>query len=92
MAITVVNGTNAENIEFIINGVTEGSGTPMWSGNLSPMGQPNSTIVMDVSGFETYTVSFFPVGWTGTNQTASATTPEITDKTIVALNLDVDSN
>ena len=92
MAITVVNGTNAENLEFMINGVTDGSGTPMWSGNLSPMDQPNSTIVMDVSGYETYTVSFFIVGWTGTDQVASATSPEVTDNTIVALNIDVDSN
>ena len=92
MAITVVNGTTAENLEFMINGVTDGSGTPMWSGNLSPMGQQNSTIVMDVSGFETYTVDFYPVGQTGTDQTPVATSPEVTDNTIVALNLDVDSN
>jgi hypothetical protein len=92
MAITVVNGTTAENLEFIINGVTDGSGTPMWSGNLSPMEQPNSTLVMEVSGYETYTVAFFPVGWTGPNTAAMATSPEVTDNTIVALNIDVDSN
>ncbi len=89
MAITVVNGTNAEGIEFTINGMTDGSGTPMWSGNLSPMGQPNSTIVIEVSGYETYTVDFFIVGWTGTDQIASATSPEVTDQTTVALNVDV---
>ena len=92
MAITVVNGTNAENIEFLIMGVTDGSGTPMWSGNLSPMGQPNSTLVMDVSGYETYRISFFPVGYTGPNSAAFAMSPDVTDETIVALNIDVDSN
>lgn len=91
MAITVVNGTNAENLEFMINGVTDGSGTPMWSGNLSPSGQQNSQIVMDVSGFETYTVTFFPVGWNG-NQMAAATSPQVTDKVIVAFNIDVMAN
>ena len=92
MAITVVNGTNAENLEFVINGMTDGSGTPMWSGNLSPMNHPNSSIVMDVSGYETYQVVFFQVGWTGTNQMASATSPEVTDSVIVALNIDVLAN
>ncbi|HVF67517.1 MAG TPA: hypothetical protein VM914_07630 [Pyrinomonadaceae bacterium] len=92
MAITVVNGTNAENLEFTINGMTDGSGTPMWSGNLSPVGQPNSTLVMDVSGFETYQVVFFTVGWTGTDQVASATSPQVTDSVIVALNIDVFAN
>jgi len=92
MAITVVNGTNAENLEFIINGMTDGSGTPMWSGNLAPMNQPHSTIVMDVSGFETYQVVFFPVGWTGENQFAGATSPQVTDSVIVAFNIDVFAN
>jgi ribosomal protein S6E (S10) len=57
MAITVVNGTNAEGIEFTINGMTDGSGTPMWSGSLTPAGQQGSQIVQDVSGFETYQVA-----------------------------------
>jgi hypothetical protein len=92
MAITVVNGTNAENLEFTINGMTDGSGTPMWSGNLSPAGQQNSQIVIDVSGFETYQVVFYPVGYTGPNEAASASSPQVTDSVIVAFNIDVLAN
>lgn len=92
MAITVVNGTNAEGIEFTINGMTDGSATPMWSGSLNPVGQQGSQQVMEVSGFETYQVVFYPVGYTGSNQLASASTPEITDEVLVAFNLDVEAN
>ncbi|MBV9926411.1 MAG: hypothetical protein JOZ96_15440 [Acidobacteria bacterium] len=92
MAITVVNGTNAEGIEFTINGMTDGSATPMWSGSLNPAGQQGSQQVMQVSGFELYQVQFYPVGYTGSNELASATTPQITDEVIVAFNLDVVAN
>ena len=92
MAITVVNGTNAENLEFTINGMTDGSGTPMWSGNLAPANQQGSQQVMEVSGFETYQVVFYTVGWTGPNSAASASSPEVTDAVIVALNIDVLAN
>lgn len=92
MAITVVNGTNAEGIEFTINGMTDGSATPMWSGSLTPAGRQGSQIVQDVSGFETYQVVFYPVGYTGSNQLASASSPEVTDKVLVAFNIDVMAN
>jgi hypothetical protein len=91
MAITVVNETNAEGLEFFINGMTDGSGTPMWSGSLAPSGQPNATIVTEVSGYELYQVVFFPVGWNG-DQMAPAATPEITDNALVAFNIDVQPN
>lgn len=91
MAITVVNETNAEGLEFTINGMTDGSGTPMWSGSLNPSGQSNSTLIMDVSGFELYQVVFYPVGYAG-DQSAFASTPEITDNVLVAFNIDVQPN
>lgn len=92
MAITVVNGTNAEGVEFTINGMTDGSATPMWSGSLNPVGQKGSQIVQDVSGFETYQVVFYPVGWTGPDQFAGAASPQVTDSVIVAFNIDVFAN
>lgn len=92
MAITVVNGTNAEGIEFSINGMTDGSGTPMWSGSLNPAGQQGSQQVMEVSGFETYQVVFYPVGWTGPDQFTGASSPQVTDSVIVAFNIDVFAN
>jgi hypothetical protein len=92
MAITVVNETNAEGLEFWISGMTNGSATPMWSGSLNPSGQPTATLVMEVSGYELYQVVFFPVGWNGGNQVATASTPEITDNVLVAFNIDVQPN
>lgn len=92
MAITVINGTNAEGLEFTINGMTDGSGTPMWSGSLNPSGQQGSQQVMEVSGFETYQVVFYPVGWTGPNSAAVAASPQVTDKVLVAFNIDVMAN
>lgn len=92
MAITVVNGTNAEGIEFTINGMVDGSAVPTWSGSVNPAGQQGSQQVMEVSGFETYQVVFYPVGYTGSNELASASTPEVTDDVIVAFNLDVIAN
>ena len=92
MAITVVNGTNAEGIEFTINGMTDGSATPMWSGSLTPVNHPGSQIVQDVSGFMTYQVVFYPVGYTGPNTATYASSPEVTDSVIVAFNIDVIAN
>ena len=92
MAITVVNGTNAEGIEFNINGMIDGSAVPMWSGSLTPAGQQGSQIVQDVSGFETYQVVFYPVGYTGPNESTSASSPEVTDSVLVAFNIDVFAN
>lgn len=92
MAITVVNGTNAEGIEFTINGMTDGSATPMWSGSLNPAGQQGSQQVQEVSGFETYQVVFYPVGYAGPNQWTAASSPQVTDSVIVAFNIDVFAN
>ena len=92
MAITVVNGTNAEGIEFTINGMTDGSATPMWSGSLTPMGQPGSQIVQEVSGFMTYQVVFYPVGYAGPDVAAFASSPQVTDDVLVAFNIDVLAN
>ena len=92
MAITIVNETNAGGLEFTINGMTDGSGTPMWSGSLDPSGQPNATNVMDVSGYELYQVVFYTVGYAGGDQLASASTQEITDNVTVAFNIDVQPN
>ena len=91
MAITIVNETNAAGLEFTINGLTDGSGTPMWSGSLDPSGQPNATNVMEVSGFELYQVVFYTVGYAGEGL-ASASTQEITDNVLVAFNIDVQPN
>jgi len=92
MAITVVNETNAEGLEFTINGMIDGSAVPTWSGSLNPSGQPGSQQVMDVSGFELYQVVIYPIGYTGSNQLASASTQEITDNVLVAFNIDVQPN
>jgi hypothetical protein len=93
MAIEIVNSTNAPGLEFTVFGYTNGSATPIASGNLAPMDQPNSSIMVPVSGYETYGVSFYPVGWSAsTNATSFCSTPEITDKTIVQLSIDVEAN
>ena len=85
MAITVVNSTPAQGLEFTICGYVDGSANPpMWSGSLNPSGQPDSSNVIDVSGFVTYGVSFFPVGWVQ-DGAAFAASPQVTDKTTVVL-------
>jgi hypothetical protein len=84
MAITVVNGTPAQGLEFSILGYIDGSALPpMWSGSLNPSGQPDSSNVVDVSGYVTYGVSFFPVGWLPNNETSFAWSPQVTDNTTV---------
>ncbi len=91
MAITVVNDTSAVNVEFMVCGYVDGSANPpMWSGNLSPSGQDGSSNVIDVSGYVTYSVGFFPVGWLPDNQTSIAWSPQVTDKTTVALAINVE--
>ena len=92
MAITIVNETNAEGLEFTINGMTDGSGAPMWSGSLDPSGQPMATNVMEVSGYDLYQVVFYPIGYTGSDQAAVASTGEISDNVLVAFNIDVQPN
>jgi len=90
MAITVVNSTPAQGLEFTICGYVDGSANPpMWSGTLQPMNQPGSQVVMDVSGYESYAVGFYSVGWVPNDGWAIAWSPQVTDKTTVALAINV---
>lgn len=93
MAIEVVNGTPAQGLEFTICGYVNGSANPpMWSGTLAPMGQDGFKVMMDVSGFETYSVGFYTVGWLPNDGWAIAWSPEVTDDTVVSLTIDVFAN
>lgn len=90
MAITVVNGTPATGVEFMICGYVDGSANPpMWSGSLQPYPQDGSQNVMEVSGFETYGIGFYSVGYNG-NDMAVAWSPEVTDETTVSLTIIVE--
>ncbi len=85
MAITVVNQTSATGVEFMVCGYVDGSANPpMWSGSLQPSGQEGSQNVIDVDGYVTYAVGFFTVGWVE-NEISYAWSPQVTDKTTVAL-------
>ncbi|HYH84551.1 MAG TPA: hypothetical protein VEX60_03655 [Pyrinomonadaceae bacterium] len=91
MAITVVNGTPAQGLEFTICGYVDGSANPpMWSGNLQPYPQDGYQLVMEVSGYETYAVGFYTVGWLPNNEWAIAWSPEVTDETTVSLTIIVE--
>ncbi|HMV50468.1 MAG TPA: hypothetical protein PLD20_31905 [Blastocatellia bacterium] len=94
MAIQVVNSTNAAGLEFFIVGYTNGSGTtiPGASGSLTPSGQEGSSISMSVSGYESYGVGYWSVGWLPNDQMAVAMSPEVTDDTIVELAINVMAN
>jgi hypothetical protein len=90
MSITVANNTSATGVEFMICGYVDGSANPpMWSGNLNASGQPGSSIVVDVSGYMTYAVGFFPVGWVQ-NGVSNAWSPQVTDQVTVALAINID--
>jgi hypothetical protein len=90
MAITVVNGTPATGVEFMICGYVDGSANPpMWSGSLQPYPQDGYQNVMDVSGFETYGIGFYTVGYNGDGM-ATAWSPEVTDETTVSLTIIVE--
>jgi hypothetical protein len=91
MAITVVNQTSATGVEFFVCGYVDGSANPpMWSGSLQPSGQEGSENVIEVSGYVTYAVGFFPVGWLANNETSFAWSPQVTDQTTVALAINTD--
>lgn len=93
MAIEVVNATNAQNLEFFIYGYVDGSANPpMWSGNLQPSGQDGYQVSVEVSGYMTYGVGFFTVGWLPNDGWAVATSAEVTDNTLVQLSIDVMAN
>jgi len=90
MAIEVVNGTPAQGLEFIVCGYVEGSAVPpMWSGTLAPMDQDGSSATVQVSGFVSYGVGFYTVGWLPNSGWAVAWSPEVTDNTTVSLAIDV---
>ena len=89
MAITVVNGTPAQNLEFSIAGVVDGSAQPpMWSGSLNPMYTSGWQIKMAVSGYDLYSVSFYTVGYNG-NDLAAATSQPVPDESMVSLSINV---
>jgi hypothetical protein len=93
MAIEVVNGTPAQGLEFTVHGFINGSAAPpMWSGRLAPMNHSGSMVKVPVSGYVTYAVGFFPVGWLPNNGWALAWSPQVTDNTTVALTIDVMAN
>lgn len=92
MPITVVNQTNATGVEFMIRGYVDGSANPpMWSGSLQPVNHSGYQNVMEVSGFDTYGVGFYTVGYNG-DDIAIAWSPEVTDDTLVALAINVMAN
>jgi hypothetical protein len=89
MAITVVNGTPAQGLEFSINGYIDGSANPpLWSGSLSPMNTSGYSINMDVSGYDSYSVSFYIVGYAGENLPNALSQP-VADGTTVMLTINV---
>lgn len=93
MAIEVVNGTPAQGLEFTICGYVDGSANPpMWSGSLAASGQSGDSVMMSVSGYESYAVGFYTVGWQPNDGWAIAWSPEVTDDTIVALAINVMAN
>jgi hypothetical protein len=90
MAIEVVNTTPAAGLEFFIVGYVDGSATsPLWSGNLAPSGQDGYQVTVDVSGYMTYGVAFYTVGWLPNNEWAYAMSPEVTEATLVELAINV---
>ena len=89
MAITVVNGTPAQGLEFSILGYIDGSALPpMWSGSLSPMNTSGDTVNMDVSGYDSYSVSFYIVGYAGEDLPNALSQP-VADGTTVMLTINV---
>ena len=93
MAIEVVNSTPAAGLEFFICGYDSGSATdPLWSGSLAPSGQDGYQISMPVSGYESYGVGFYTVGWLPDDGWPVAMSPEVTDQTLVELAINVQAN
>jgi hypothetical protein len=80
-------------LEFFIVGYVAGSATsPMWSGGLSASGQQGASVSVAVSGYESYGVAFFTVGWVNSDDWATAMSPEVTDNTLVELAINVETN
>jgi hypothetical protein len=93
MAIEVVNSTPAGGLEFFICGYVDGSATsPLWSGGLQPSGQDGYQVSVNVSGYMSYGVAFYTIGWLPNNQWAYAMSPEVTDNTLVELAINVEAN
>ena len=90
MAIEVVNGTPAQGLEFTVCGYVNGSASPpLASGRLAPMDQQGSSVTVPVSGYVSYGVGFYTVGWLPNNGWAIAWSPQVTDNTTVTLAIDV---
>lgn len=90
MSITVANNTSAVGVEFLICGYVDGSANPpMWSGSLTASGENGSSIVVDVSGYMTYAVGFFPVGWVQ-DGISYAWSAQVTDQVTVAIAINTD--
>jgi hypothetical protein len=89
MAITVVNGTPAQGLEFTICGYIDGSANPpMWSGSLTPIYTSGYQVQMEVSGYDSYSVGFYTVGWQGDNWAITWSQP-VADGTSVTLAINV---
>lgn len=89
MAITVVNATPAQGLEFSIAGVVDGSANPpMWSGSLSPLNTSGFQIDMEVSGYDSYSVGFYTVGYAGNDWPVAWSQP-VADGTTVMLTINV---
>jgi hypothetical protein len=92
MAITVVNGTPAQGLEFTIAGVVDGSAQPpSWSGSLAPMYTSGWQIKMAVSGYDSYSVGFYTVGWNGNDWAITWSNP-VPDDSMVSLSINVFPN
>jgi hypothetical protein len=92
MAITVVNGTTAQGLEFSIQGYVDGSAVPpMWSGSLSPVNTSGFQIDMEVSGYDSYSVGFYTVGQNGDDWAITWSQP-VPDESMVSLSINVFPN
>lgn len=94
MAIEIVNSTDAPQIGYQILGYSDPNASgvliPGASGVLTPSGQEGFKEVVQVSGYELYSVLFSPIGFQGGPGTAAS--PQITDSTLVQLAIVVEAD
>jgi hypothetical protein len=89
MAITVVNQTSAIGLEFMVCGYVDGSANPpMWSGSLTPINTSGYSIQMEVSGYDSYGVGFYTVGYNGNDLPITWSNP-VADGTMVSLAINI---
>ena len=85
MPILLVNDTNGEDIAWAIEGISStGSGFRVASGNLTTSGKKE----VAVSGYPTYDVTYFPVGFVESGKSYRATV-RVTDNTTCILGITV---